>query len=363
MPGYQRLAKDLSQRILCKAIASGERLPRERDLAAQTGLSRSTVRAALKILESQGLVRRVRGWGTFVCRRHEIRRWRSTASTVLLAQASPDLFDNASTYYGQIQVGASRMAHKLGLTVKRRRVYGYCRVPLAEYNLPKPEEVGGVILCGTSDPQYIGMYQSEGVPLVVADCWIHDQQTDCVAVDLEAEAYAAVDYLADHGHQTLGFIASGRQEPTSELRGYEPDIPRLLGYLRMAAQRRGVEMRDEWILLASQGAQIPQLVRELVGLRQRPTAALCFNDWIACKVLREVKDRMVRCPEDISIIGRGGGDLGKGRITSFRVNPGMMGRLAVRLLTERMGGDRQEPVRVAMVSTLIKGSTTGPAPR
>ncbi len=80
------------------------------------------------------------------------------------------------------------------------------------------------------------------------------------------------------------------------------------------------------------------LVRELLGLRQRPTAVLCFDDWIACKVLREVKACTVRCPEDISIIGRGGGDLGKGRITSFRVNPGMMGRPAVRLLTERMRG-------------------------
>lgn len=50
------IADDLRERILSGALAAGTRLPPERILIAQTGLSRSTVREALRILEVQGLL-------------------------------------------------------------------------------------------------------------------------------------------------------------------------------------------------------------------------------------------------------------------------------------------------------------------
>lgn len=50
------LADELRRQILGGAIAPGSPLPAERDLVAQTGLSRSSVREALRILEAEGLV-------------------------------------------------------------------------------------------------------------------------------------------------------------------------------------------------------------------------------------------------------------------------------------------------------------------
>jgi GntR family transcriptional regulator len=54
-----------------EAIAAGEfgpqaRLPSERSLSARFGVSRMTVRAALKELDSSGVVTTRHGWGTFV---------------------------------------------------------------------------------------------------------------------------------------------------------------------------------------------------------------------------------------------------------------------------------------------------------
>jgi DNA-binding FadR family transcriptional regulator len=50
------LASELRRKILGGALAPGAALPAERDLVSQTGLSRGSVREALRILEAEGLV-------------------------------------------------------------------------------------------------------------------------------------------------------------------------------------------------------------------------------------------------------------------------------------------------------------------
>jgi len=50
------LARELRRQILSGALPAGASLPPERDLVAQTGLSRSSVREALRILETESLV-------------------------------------------------------------------------------------------------------------------------------------------------------------------------------------------------------------------------------------------------------------------------------------------------------------------
>lgn len=64
------LANELRERILSGDFAEGAGLPAERELVTQTGLSRTTIREALRILEVQGLVRirAGRSGGAFVQR-------------------------------------------------------------------------------------------------------------------------------------------------------------------------------------------------------------------------------------------------------------------------------------------------------
>lgn len=56
----------ISNMILAGTYQSGERLPAERELAEQLNTSRPSVRAALSKLESQGMITRVQGGGTYV---------------------------------------------------------------------------------------------------------------------------------------------------------------------------------------------------------------------------------------------------------------------------------------------------------
>ncbi len=65
---YARIVAQIEQGIADGALAPGDRLPPERELAAAHGVSRMTVRQALQMLESRGLLRRSigRSGGSFV---------------------------------------------------------------------------------------------------------------------------------------------------------------------------------------------------------------------------------------------------------------------------------------------------------
>ncbi|OQP83810.1 phage tail protein [Rhizobium rhizosphaerae] len=68
-PLYRRLRHVLEQAVATGALAPGDALPPERDLAEAVGLSRVTLRKAVDELVRQGLFERRQGSGTFVARR------------------------------------------------------------------------------------------------------------------------------------------------------------------------------------------------------------------------------------------------------------------------------------------------------
>lgn len=155
----------------------------------------------------------------------------------------------------------------------------------------------------------------------------------------------------------------GRQEHGSDLREFDPDVWRLLTNVRHAAAMRRIQMRDDWVLMIpSSKAAVDSSLRKYLSLRSRPTAILCFDDMAAVPLLRILPHCSPRCPEDISIVSRGSGDLPGRTVTRMVSNPRLLGRTATRILFERMSRQRAHPAKVALPCDLVPGSTTGPAP-
>lgn len=65
-PTYQQVAAILRERIVSGQYKPGDQLPSVHSIVMETGLADATVRAAVRVLREEGLVRTAPGRGVFV---------------------------------------------------------------------------------------------------------------------------------------------------------------------------------------------------------------------------------------------------------------------------------------------------------
>ena len=96
---YRQIAEQLRQLMASGEFAPGSRLPGERDLALQLGVSRPSVREALIALEVEGMIEVRTGSGIYV-------RQNSTAKPIA---APAELDDNTPANWGPLEVMSARI--------------------------------------------------------------------------------------------------------------------------------------------------------------------------------------------------------------------------------------------------------------
>ena len=117
----QQLADALRARMKAKEWEAGQRLPTEAELVSRYGISRATVRQAIKDLEGQGLVVVQRGRGTYMAEHNGIH-----AGMQELASISATIAD---------------MGLKPSMRYRRRTVRAASTSELEQFDLPPGAEV------------------------------------------------------------------------------------------------------------------------------------------------------------------------------------------------------------------------------
>jgi len=108
-------------------------------------------------------------------------------------------------------------------------------------------------------------------------------------------ALEAMEYLLGLGHRRIGFI-NGRAELESANR-------RLSGY-RDALEKASIPIQQELIASGDYTTETGILCgRQLLALKNRPTAIFASNDQMAMGVYQVAEEMGLRIPEDISLVG------------------------------------------------------------
>ena len=214
-------------------------------------------------------------------------------------------------------------------------------------------KVDGIVVVGRLAEQYLKRIKDEsGIPMVFLDFCNHTGDEDAVVSDSYNGAYCLTNYLFDMGHQDIAFVG------TVLASGAITD--RFMGYNK-SLMEHGRPYIEEWIIPdrdLEAGVMDSNKFFELP--KKMPTAFFCNCDMAASMLIRKLKEKGYRVPEDISVVGYdnylfpGLCDI---KITTYGVDSYEMGRNAVLNLIRKISGERYRQGIMILEGHMVEGES------
>lgn len=214
------------------------------------------------------------------------------------------------------------------------------------------QRVDGLILATVSqDDELVGFCIRRGLPVILVNRSEARDRVSSVVSDDDMGMRLAVDHLIGLRHRRIAHVAGPLSTSTGALRrdGFE----RAMGYHGL----RGV-VREAAGYTREAGAQA---AAHLLAATYDITAIVAANDLLALGVLDVLKERGLRCPEDISLVGHNDMplmDVVSPPLTTVRIEHREMGRIAAKMLAEKIKSGSAEIRHVVLRPKLVvRGST------
>ena len=285
LPKYLLAENWIKEAIKRKEVE--ERLPGERTLARELGMSYMTVRKAIDNLVKQGVLYRVPTKGTYVADQAGVRRKQTKNIGYFLDSSIKDGL--TSPYYSLIFNALEKEAARRGYAL----VY-FSDISQAN-SARNMSKIDGVIVSCFPRIEHLIQEMKQSVPVVVIDNASHDKTIPSVIIDNFNAVVESIDYLCSLGHRRIGFMTGL----------YDSDVGnnRLAGY-RYALSNHGIEESEELIFRGDYTFATGESgARSLLVLDNPPTAIMCANDAMAIGAIKWASSQGLKIPEDLSIVG------------------------------------------------------------
>jgi len=223
--------------------------------------------------------------------------------------------------------------------------------------------VDGIIISGVTgksreEKEYIQGLHKKGIPAVLIDREIEGYFTNIVMIDNEGAAFKATEYCLDLGHKRIGFISAPLDIKIL--------ADRFKGY-RKALEEKRIEFDKSLVIEGNQTIQSGrEATKQFLNLDAPPTAIFAVNDLMAIGTLKEIQERGLKVPEDISVVGFDDIPL------ASLVNPALttiaqpiyeMGREAMSLLVKNIEKKDLTKSKIILDTKLIVRESTAPLKR
>ncbi len=313
LPKYMQIADQLRQQIIERYTTNERRLPPVRDLCKEYGVSVDTMRQALSVLSSEGIIRGTRGKGTFILERPTANREKNASATGESRGADIKLDEMfIGLAYADIMAEFGyRMFRSLDKTLCSQGYHyafgnngGDPHRELAYLRTLEKLGTATILAAPTQSNAVNPTYRKEicriidsGIVVIFTNLYLPEVPTPVVATDNYASMKMAMRHITDLGHRHIGFIGGtvitgdrdrwrGAVDGLREA-GIEPDMSLLMT-----------------MPIGPDGNSQPYWpARNLLARTDRPTAIVCNNDVVAMEVFKAAGEMGIRIPEDLSIIG------------------------------------------------------------
>lgn len=187
-----------------------------------------------------------------------------------------------------------------------------------------------------------------------------------IVLDQVHAAELIIGHLYALGHRRIALLRGGSHSSDADER-YEclACVIRSMGLPMLPDFTVQLESRDSTPVIGYEPTLELLRRNESLAPSERFTALVCFNDLAAIGAIRALRERHVRVPEDISVVGFD--DIQSAAyqnpsLTTIRQPLREMGIMAARILLSRIRGQEGEPEQVRVQTELVIRESTMPPP-
>ena len=195
---------------------------------------------------------------------------------------------------------------------------------------------------------HLKLFRKKHIPLVFFDRAVPEIETDKIVVDDFAGAFRVTQHLIDQGYKRIGHLA-GPQNLTTYL-------DRKKGYID-ALLKNGIAYDESLIIINTLTSDegVPA-IQQLMSLPNPPDAVFCGNDTTALSVMIYLRDKGIRIPEDVGIVGFSNEPFSKVVSPSISTiaQPGfLMGQKAAELIIQKIENKERTFQTIVLPTELI----------
>ncbi len=221
-------------------------------------------------------------------------------------------------------------------------------------------QVRGVMIMTTEmDVSVIQRLSSRRIAVVFLDIGKVGPHTSNIRVNYERGVHQAVEHLLDLGHRQIAFISGPVHFKSAQIR--RQAFLRTMKKYRASLHTEPVICEGDFKLESGQ-----QAVKELLALKNRPTAIIAANDLMAMGAMRELARAGLRVPKDISVVGCDDIWLAKltdPQLTTIMIPRAEIGAAAVEAVLQTHSGDGRSGREIRIPTQLLVRESTGVAPQ
>ena len=201
-------------------------------------------------------------------------------------------------FFSAVISGVEEVAFKAGYTVVISQSNDLANKEISIVHSMLANRVDGLIISIAMEPtnyEHLKTFRKKNIPLVLFDRTIAEIDTNKIVVDDFMGGFRVTQHLIDQGYKRIGHMAGPQNLQTY--------LDRKNGYIE-ALSKNDLEYDESLVVTNSLRSDDGiDAVKQLMSLPVPPDAIFCGNDTTALSSMIYLRDRGIRIPEDIGIVG------------------------------------------------------------